>query len=84
MGGGTYRILEQGPAQGREPVDAVVQHGFACAGRPGAYYLAYLGIHQPRPLSLALAEGGRFAAEVIDTWEMTIAPMPRPWRVNDR
>jgi hypothetical protein len=70
------RILEEGPAGGHEPIDGFCDARFPCAGRAGEYYLSYFGIHQPRQQSFTLPGDQDFQAEVIDTWEMTITPLP--------
>ena len=70
------RILEQGPSSGLEPIDGVIEYRWPCAGRPGEYYLTYFGIHQPRRQDVSLPEGVAFTAEIIDTWDMTITPLP--------
>jgi hypothetical protein len=44
-------------------------------GKEGATSLFYFGVHQPAEWTLDLPEGNRYQAEVIDTWEMTIAPI---------
>jgi hypothetical protein len=71
------RILEQGPADGLDPVEGVLRMS-TVVGRPGAYYLAYFGVHQPARISFALPEGERYRAEIIDTWAMTATPAPEP------
>jgi hypothetical protein len=73
------RILEEGPREGLEPIDGVIRHGHPCAGQPDAYYLIYFGLHQPAQATFALPPGRHFRAEVIDTWEMTIAPVEGPF-----
>ena len=65
------KIMEDGPKEGLEPLNA----NNTC-GREGEYYLIYLGNHQPVKHRLRLPSGVRFTAEVIDTWEMTITPVP--------
>lgn len=70
------RIMEEGPAGGYEPQDGIVRYSHACAGKAGEYYLAYLGVHQPRKLELTLPEGASFSAEIIDTWDMTATTLP--------
>ena len=52
--------------------------GFPCAGRPGEYYLTYTGLHQPAFCTLTLPEDGRYRIDVIDTWAMTVSPLPEP------
>jgi hypothetical protein len=68
------RLIEGGPAQGLEPVDGVVDTRLPCAAKGDDYYLIYCGIYQPAELPLTLPEG-EYAAEVIDTWQMTIEPV---------
>ena len=69
-------ILEQGPAGGHEPIDNVVEFRWPCAGKAGEYYLTYFGVHQPRQATFDLPENASFSAEVIDTWDMTVTPVP--------
>jgi len=45
-------------------------------GVEGEYYLAYFGDRQPCMRHIQLADGHRFSAELIDTWEMTTTPLP--------
>ncbi|HEY9509305.1 MAG TPA: DUF5605 domain-containing protein, partial [Verrucomicrobiae bacterium] len=56
-------------------------------GKPSEYYLIYLGkqtptnwlFRIPKPPQghgLPPAEGMKFTAEVLDTWNMTITPVP--------
>ena len=72
------RIFEEGPATGHEPVDGVVESRFPCVGQAGEYYLTYFGIHQPRQQTFLLPEGRHFRAEIIDTWGMSVTPVPGP------
>jgi hypothetical protein len=70
------KILEAGPADGLDPIDKS-----NIAGIPGEYYLAYFGQAAPtnwifRLYKQGLTEGLRFKADVIDTWAMTIKPVP--------
>lgn len=51
------------------------------AGKPGHYYLMYFGHEQPTswvPMLYrnGLTEGMEFKADVIDTWGMTVTPVP--------
>jgi Domain of unknown function (DUF5060)/Domain of unknown function (DUF5605)/Protein of unknown function (DUF4038) len=68
------RILDETPSEGLEPLDGGI-HSFKWAGVPGRYYLAYFGVHQPGRASFDLLEG-QYQVEIIDTWEMTITPLP--------
>ncbi len=72
------RILEEGPADGIDPIDK--WQDVTVAGRPGEYYLMYFGREAPSSWRFQLYKNGvfdgmRFSAEVIDTWEMTITPV---------
>ncbi|MCJ7736288.1 MAG: DUF5060 domain-containing protein [Anaerolineae bacterium] len=66
-------ILEEGPAEGLDTIE--MSYDLGCAGRAGEYYLVYTGRYQMSYVNLSLPEGVEFAIEVIDTWEMTIAPL---------
>lgn len=73
------QILSASPAEGLEPIDKWQEYPFA--GKPGAYYLGYFGRQAPVSWPFALAKPGlkdgmRFTAEVIDTWNMSITPVP--------
>jgi hypothetical protein len=65
-------ILEEGPAEGLDPVDSVRTGRFPCAGKEGDYYLCYFGVHQPAQMTFDLPPSQRYKVEIIDTWEMTI------------
>ncbi|MBC7235958.1 MAG: DUF5605 domain-containing protein, partial [Chloroflexi bacterium] len=69
-------ILEEGPADGLDPVEGVIESRFPCAGKGESYYLAYFGIQQPALVPVRLPEGARYRVDVIDTWEMTIETQP--------
>ncbi|MEO7580548.1 MAG: DUF5060 domain-containing protein, partial [Massilia sp.] len=73
------QIVEEGPAEGLEPIDKWQDYPFA--GKRGQYYLGYFGrdARASWPFALfraELADGTRFKVEVIDTWNMTITPVP--------
>ncbi len=75
------RILEEGPANGLDPLDPM--HSFKQFGHAGivhaqGYYLAYFGQHQPAELIINLPEDELYQGEVIDIWEMTITPLEEP------
>jgi hypothetical protein len=70
------KIVEDGPP-GIEPIDKWQER--RTGGRPGEYYLVYLGSEARGawPFELYrtnLAEGMKFGVDVIDTWNMTITP----------
>ncbi|HEY1790171.1 MAG TPA: DUF5060 domain-containing protein [Verrucomicrobiae bacterium] len=72
-------ILEAGPADGLDPIDKWNEPNFA--GQAGKYYLIYFGEEAPTNWDFQLykdhlKDGIRFKAEIIDTWNMTITPVP--------
>ena len=78
------KVLDESPAEGIEPIDRW-QHP-EIGGQPGEYYLIYLGKETPTnwvlqipkpPLGkLQSADGLKFTVEVLDTWNMTVTPVP--------
>ncbi|MDE1987251.1 MAG: DUF5060 domain-containing protein [Alphaproteobacteria bacterium] len=73
------QVMESGPANGIDPIDKWQDHHLG--GEAGSYYLRYFGSDAPTqwPFMLpkvGLAEGQRFTVEILDTWAMTIAPVP--------
>jgi hypothetical protein len=79
------KVLDDSPAEGIEPVDKWQNPAYG--GRAPNYYLVYLGKQSPTSWKFSLpkppsgsglppAEGMQFAAEVLDTWNMTITPVP--------
>lgn len=73
------KILEGGPAGGLEPIDK--WQDVRTAGEKGEYYLIYFGKERPREWAFVLPRAGvdgplRLRAEVIDTWAMTVTPLP--------
>lgn len=81
------KILAESPPQGLEPIDKWQDYPFA--GRQGQYYLGYFGREKPAtwPVLLhgkGLVEGARFRAEVIDTWNMTVTPVPGMFEMRKR
>ena len=78
------KVLDDAPAEGIEPVDKW-QHS-EYGGRAPDYYLIYLGKQTPTNWEFKLpkppqgkgqppADGMKFTAEVLDTWNMTITPV---------
>jgi hypothetical protein len=78
-------VLATSPADGLEPIDKW-QHT-NIVGQPGQYYLVYFG-EQPLEswkFSLPrheLMDGMQFKAEVLDTWNMNVEPVERPFVVR--
>lgn len=72
-------ILDAAPPEGIDPIDAF--DDLFIAGQPGRYYLVHFGPQAPtqwlpKLYLTGLREGQRFKAEIIDTWAMTITPVP--------
>ena len=72
-------IMEDGPATGIDPIDKWWEP--RVGGKPGEYYLWYFGHEKPTSWTFQLyrdgiADGTTFSAEIIDTWDMTITPVP--------
>jgi hypothetical protein len=72
------KIMEEGPAEGLDPIDRWQDP--RVAGRPGDYYLIYFGRETPTSWPFHLYKNGvtngmKFAVEVIDTWAMTVTPV---------
>ncbi len=65
------RILEEGPARGLAPRVSY----YPSAGVEGEYYLYYFDFHQPASYAFELPKSGRFRVDLIDPWEMTVAPV---------
>lgn len=72
------KILEEGPADGLDPIDK--WQDVTVAGKPGDYYLIYFGRAAPTswPFQIyknGVTDGLRFRAEIIDTWDMKVTPV---------
>jgi hypothetical protein len=78
------KVLDAAPAEGIDPLGH--QGQAAMAGQAGEYYLLYYGKQTPTNWAFRLpgskrvntqaADGMKFAAEVLDTWNMTVTPVP--------
>ncbi|HEU6447682.1 MAG TPA: DUF5060 domain-containing protein [Verrucomicrobiae bacterium] len=73
------KILEDGPAAGIDPIDK--WNDAYTGGQPGEYYLTYFGKDMPTNWVFQLykrgvSDGMHFKVDVIDTWNMTITPVP--------
>jgi len=80
------RTVEAGPREGLKPIDQLFVMN--AAGKAGDYYLVYFGDERPLewPFVLPVAElkpGMRFRVEVIDTWNMTIAPVAGDFEIGE-
>lgn len=79
------QVLDDAPPQGIEPIDKWQISGYG--GQSGKYYLIYLGKETPKSWKFLLPKavtangtpltnGMQFTADVLDTWNMTINPVP--------
>ncbi len=79
------KVLDDSPAAGLDPIDK--WQNPSIAGQASAYYLIYLGKQTPKSWEFLLpkpplatnqvpVEGMHFTADVLDTWNMTIKPVP--------
>lgn len=72
------QVLADAPPEGIEPIDKWQERRMG--GKPGEYYLVYLGEQAPTAWAFTLYKSGliagmKFSAEIIDTWNMTITPV---------
>lgn len=78
------KVLDDAPAEGIEPIDKWQNPEYG--GRAPDYYLVYLGKQTPTSWEFKLpkppqgkgqppADGMKFTAEVLDTWNMTTTPV---------
>ncbi len=79
------KILEDGPAEGLEPIDKW-QDPYV-AGKRGEYYLVYFGKESPKEWSFELPRAKwngtlKLKVDVIDTWEMTVTPLDQVFHVK--
>ena len=77
-------VLEDAPPEGVEPIDK--WQDLQTAGKPGEYYLVYLGKQRPTEWLFELPRAGlvagmSFTAEVLDTWNMTITPVEGVFKI---
>ena len=84
------KVLADAPAGGIEPIDGHPEMG----GQPGKYCLVYFGkqtptnwdfkIPKPAPDQSQIADGMKFTAEVLDTWNMTVTPVPGEFTLKQK
>lgn len=77
------KILNAAPVL--DPIDQY--YVMNLAGVPGRYYLMYLGKQTPGSWKFVLPKKGlkpgmRFRVDVIDTWNMTIKPLPHVFEIK--
>ena len=87
------QVLADSPAEGIDPIDKWQDPYIG--GQAGKYYLIYFGKKAPRqwefqlpkpPLGKGapLTNGVAFTAEVLDTWNMTVTPVPGKFTVKKK
>jgi len=65
------KIIDDAPANAKAPVS--IRFGW---GVENEYYLIYYSDRQPAQQTFTLPKNLSFKGERIDTWEMTITPLP--------
>ena len=78
-------VLKTAPAEGVEPIDKWQYPEYG--GKPGSYYLVYMGKQSPAEWKLQLpryelADGMKFRVDILDTWNMTIEPVAEEFTVK--
>jgi hypothetical protein len=73
------QVMAEGPPEGINPIDKWQDPRFG--GQPGEYYLLYFGKECPTSWRFELnknklSDGLTFKIEVLDTWAMTVTPIP--------
>lgn len=81
------QVMEAGPSEGFEPIDKWQER--RTGGKTGEYYFVYFGREKPDAWPFVLyktdlADGMKFSVEVIDTWNMTIAPINGLFEIKKR
>jgi hypothetical protein len=83
------KVLDDSPPEGIDPIDKWQNPEYG--GQPGKYYLVYLGKQTPKSWEFilpaqkdSLADGMKFSAEVLDTWNMTVTPVEGVFTVKKR
>lgn len=80
------QIVEAGPKEGLRPIDQIFVMN--AAGKAGEYYLYYFGDERPTewPFVLPVGDlksGMRFKVDLIDTWNMTVAPVAGTFEIGE-
>jgi hypothetical protein len=80
-------ILDSSPSTGIDPIDRWQDSGIG--GKAGEYYLLYFGHQAPVAWnfeipSKGVTDGMRFRADILDTWNMTVTPVPGEFTVVRR
>lgn len=64
------------------PIDSMFD--VTCGGAVDKYYLFYFGFYRPSFREFRMNEQVNFRVDVIDTWNMTVTPLPGTYRGNFR
>ena len=77
-------VLDDSPPEGLEPIDK--WQDVHTVGKPGEYYLVYFGRQAPSEWEFSLPRAGlnagmRFTVEMLDTWDMTVKPVPGEFKI---
>jgi len=85
-------VLNTAPPEGIDPIDKWQHPEYG--GHSGKYYLVYFGKETPKSWEFLLpshasdgtelTNGMRFAAEVLDTWNMTVTPVPGVFTIEKK
>ena len=86
------QVLDDAPAEGIEPIEK--WSSAECGGRVPDYYLVYLGKQTPTRWEFKLpkspqgrrraAEGMKFTAEVLKTWNISVTAVPGTFTLAGR
>jgi len=81
------QVMEGGPAGGIDPIDKWQYPQIG--GKAGEYYLIYFGREQPTNWIFELpkpklVDGMKFKAEILDTWNMTVTPVPDAYTLRKK
>ena len=87
------KVLDDAPAEGIEPIDKWQNPEYG--GKPSEYYLVYLGKQTPVSWEFKVpkppqgkgqppADGMKFTAEVLDTWNMIVTPVDGVFTLNKK
>jgi hypothetical protein len=80
------KVLEEGPKEGMEPIDKWQDE--KTAGKKREYYIVYFGKEKPTEWTVDLPGKNELpltlTAEVLDTWNMTVTPVPGEFTLKQK
>ena len=81
------QVLEESPAEGIEPIDK--WQNPEVGGKAAHYYLFYFGKNKPVSWTFELPKaelknGMEFKVEILDTWNMTVTPVPGAFTIRKK